>query len=99
MMDGGTLAGFIDYAANSFRQLYALEFWNHGSGSLIGYGYDHLVADEDGRSSMGLITLKQALDGSGLNFDWVGFDTCLMSSIETARRSGIMRIIWWPLRA
>ncbi len=85
MMDGGTLAGFIDYAAEQFpARHYALEFWNHGSGSLIGYGYDHLVADGDGRSSMGLITLKQALDGAGLNFDWVGFDTCLMSGIETA---------------
>lgn len=33
---------------------------------------------------MELITLKQALDGAGLNFNWVGFDTCLMSGIETA---------------
>lgn len=85
MMDGGTLAGFIDYAKDQFpADKYSLVFWNHGSGSLIGYGYDELIDEEDARTSMNLLTIQNALNHAGTPLDFVGFDTCLMGNLETA---------------
>ena len=58
--------------------------WDHGAGPVYGYGYD----EYNKLSSMSLSELKEALYNSPFNggnkLELVGFDACLMSSIEVA---------------
>lgn len=82
MTNPDTLTGFIkwcdkEYPAN--RNM--LIFWDHGSGSINGYGYDEKFAST---GSMDLSEINQALKKSGVTFDFVGFDACLMATLETA---------------
>ena len=82
MTDPNTLSSFIrwcdkNYPAN--RQ--ALIFWDHGGGSISGFGYDEKFASS---GSMDLAEINQALTDGGVKFDFVGFDACLMATTETA---------------
>lgn len=84
MGNAGTLASFIDYGMAAFpAERYGLIFWNHGGGSIAGYGVDELF-DEDG---MTLAEIAYALYSSASkenNFEFIGFDACLMATVETA---------------
>ncbi len=83
MGDSRTLAAFIDYAQSQYpAQKKALFMWNHGGGSIMGFGEDELF-DGDG---LYLAELSDAfaLASDGQKFDVVGFDACLMASVETA---------------
>ena len=82
MTDPNTLAGFIQYGAKNFpADRYALILWDHGGGSLSGYGYD----EKNARSgSMSLASLDKALSAGDLYYDFIGFDTCLMATVENA---------------
>ena len=83
MTDPNTLVEFIDYCTDNFpanRQ--ALIFWDHGGGSITGYGYDE---KHKNAGSMDLSEINQALKSSGQKFDWIGFDACLMATYETAQ--------------
>ena len=76
-----TLTRFIQYCARNYpvnRQ--ALIFWDHGGGSVSGYGYDEKNAS---LGSMGLSGIDSALKNAGTSFDFVGFDACLMATLET----------------
>ncbi len=80
-----TLASFLDYAYTYYpARHYALTLWNHGGGAVGGFGADELF-DYD---AMYLDELKEALDlspfGGDNKLDWVGYDACLMASIEIA---------------
>ena len=81
MTDPNTLARFIKFCGDSFpASRNMLIFWDHGGGSISGYGYD----EKSPRSgSMGLSGINQALAAAGVTFDAVGFDTCLMATLET----------------
>ena len=82
MTDPDTLADFIRYCAKKFpanRQ--ALIFWDHGGGSVSGFGYDEKYASS---GSMTLAGIDEALTKGGVKFDFVGFDACLMATTETA---------------
>lgn len=82
MTDPDTLSDFVSYCAEEFpANRYALILWDHGGGSLAGYGYDQLFPD---RKSMTLDQIYTALDDAGVAFDFVGFDACLMGTVETA---------------
>lgn len=82
MVDPGTLSGFIQYCKRNFpADRYGLIFWDHGGGSLAGYGYDELFT---GAGSMTLDKIDQALKDGGCQFDFIGFDACLMATLETA---------------
>ncbi|MBN1775291.1 MAG: peptidase C11 [Clostridiales bacterium] len=82
MTDPNTLSDFVSYCAGEFpANRYALIFWDHGGGSLAGYGYDQLFP---GNKSMTLDQIYTALDEAGVAFDFVGFDACLMGTVETA---------------
>lgn len=82
MVKPGTLSGFIQYAARNFpANRMALIFWDHGGGSVSGYGYDEKHASS---GSMDLAEIDQALTQGGVKFDFVGFDACLMATTETA---------------
>lgn len=82
MTNPQTLARFIrwceeHYPANR-RQLI---FWDHGGGSVSGYGYDQKYPKS---GSMSLAGINQALKDGGTTFDFIGFDACLMATMENA---------------
>ena len=80
MTDPDTLAGFISYCAKNFAaDRYELILWDHGGGSVSGYGYDQKFSSS---GSMSLAGIQQALDKGGVKFDFIGFDACLMGTLE-----------------
>lgn len=81
MGDPSALSDFISWAKENYSaEKYVLTFWNHGGGSVGGVCYDELH-DND---SITVDELKTALDDSDVNFEMIGFDTCLMATLETA---------------
>jgi len=82
MTDPDTLSSFIRYCQkNYYAERNALIFWDHGGGSLTGYGYD----EKNPRAgSMTLAGIDQALEDGDAVFDFIGFDACLMATVETA---------------
>ncbi len=81
MTDSDNLASFIQYCTLNFpADRYILVMWDHGGGSLSGFGYDERVSS----GSMTLANLNIALQKGGCKFDIIGFDACLMSTLETA---------------
>ena len=82
MTDPNTLVEFIKYGVKNFpANRYELILWDHGGGSNTGYGYDEKYANA---GSMDLSELAGALKKAGVTFDFVGFDACLMATVETA---------------
>ena len=82
MTDPETLASFIQYGKKNFKSnRNILILWDHGSGSVAGYGYDERNPKA---GSMSLAGLNSAFKKGGLKFDFIGFDTCLMATVENA---------------
>jgi len=82
MTDPDTLAGYIRWCAEHYpASRYELILWDHGGGSVSGYGYDEKFASS---CSMSLAGLDAALRSAGVKFDFIGFDACLMATVETA---------------
>ena len=82
MTDPGNLTKFINYCTKNYAaNRNMLILWDHGGGSLTGYGYD----EKNARSgSMGLSGINKALADAGTKFDFIGFDACLMATLENA---------------
>ncbi len=82
MTDPATLASFIKWCAKNYpANRNELIFWDHGGGSVSGYGYDEKFSS---KGSMNLAGINKALKSGGVKFDFIGFDTCLMASAENA---------------
>ncbi len=82
MVDADTLTEFIRYGRQNFpADRYMLIMWDHGGGSISGYGYDELFT---GSGTMALDAFDGALKAAGCKFDFIGFDACLMAGLETA---------------
>jgi len=82
MTDPDTLGDFIKYCDKKFpANRNMLIFWDHGGGSISGYGYDEKFARV---GSMDLAEINSTLKEAGVIFDFVGFDACLMATLETA---------------
>lgn len=84
MGDPNTLSEFLTYCYTNFpAEQYGLILWNHGGGAFWGYGQDELTND-----SLYLDELDEAFLNSPFSqsnkLEWIGFDACLMSTIETA---------------
>lgn len=82
-----TLIDFIAYSKKNFpAERYGLIFWNHGRGSVHGFGYDELFPDDISLSlrEMGEAFADLKHSQNDLNLDFIGFDACLMATIETA---------------
>ena len=80
MVDPNTLTEFIKYCAERYpADRNELILWDHGGGSITGYGYDEKNAYS---GSMNLAGLDSALKNAGMYFDFIGFDTCLMATVE-----------------
>ena len=82
-----TLSEFLSYGVQRYpADHYALIFWDHGGGSVRGYGNDVLYSGD----SLLLTEMQTAMNdspfghGGSLKLDWVGFDACLMSTAENA---------------
>lgn len=81
-----TLTEFINYGMQEFpADRYGLIFWNHGAGSVTGFGYDEWHPTD---SSLSLAEIRQGLQEScfskSAKFAFIGFDACLMATLETA---------------
>lgn len=82
MTDPDTLVSFIKWCDKNYpANRNELIFWDHGGGSISGYGYDEKFKST---GSMDLAEINQALKESGVTFDFIGFDACLMATLETA---------------
>ena len=86
MGDISTLADFLRYGRDNFDADHRVfVFWDHGGGSALG-----LCFDEKYRSLLSLNDVHNAFsDVYGMNtddppFELVGFDACLMATIESA---------------
>lgn len=79
MGDPRTLAWFINEAASRYpAQHYALILWDHGD-SWNGFGWD-----ETNNDYLTIEEIKEALSNINIKIDLLGFDACLMASIEVA---------------
>ena len=82
MTNPSTLKRFIRYCADNYPATrYELIMWDHGGGSVTGFGYDEKNTSS---GSMSLAGLNSALKDAGVKFDFVGFDACPMATVETA---------------
>jgi len=82
MTDPNTLSSFIKWTAQNYpANRYELIMWDHGGGSVSGYGYDEIHKSS---GSMSLSGINKALKDAGITFDMIGFDACLMATAETA---------------
>lgn len=80
-----TLSNFIQFGVNNYpSDQYALVLWNHGAGAIYGYGAD----EKNDYDTMTLDELQTALETAyavtNQRFDLIGFDACLMASVEVA---------------
>ncbi len=83
-----TLREFVNFSTDNYpADHYALIFWDHGGGPLWGFGSDELF-DSD---SLTVQEMREAMSGTIFAYgigkkdkklDFVGFDACLMGSIE-----------------
>ncbi len=81
MTDPATLSEFIRYCNVNFpANRNMLILWDHGGGSVTGYGSDEKFAYN---GPMDLAGIRTALKDGGVAFDFVGFDACLMATVET----------------
>ena len=85
MADADTLADFISWGAeNCPAAKMGLVLWNHGGGSISGVCFDE-ANDYD---SLTLTELGSALSEASSSmtdkFEFIGFDACLMATVETA---------------
>lgn len=82
MVSPSTLSEFIQFCDDNYpADRNMLIFWDHGGGSLTGYGYDQRFKSS---GSMTLDEIDKALSDGGVLFDFIGFDACLMATVETA---------------
>ncbi len=82
MTNPDTLSRYIRWAASKYpADRYALILWDHGGGSAGGFGYDEKNKNS---GSMSLSDIGKALEKGGVKFDFIGFDACLMATLENA---------------
>ena len=75
-----TFADFLSWGTSTYpADHYVLVFWDHGGGSLSGVCLDELDGD-----TLTLPEIREGLESTDVTFDVVGFDTCLMATLETA---------------
>ena len=85
MGEANTLSDFLTACEKNYPAThYGLICWDHGNGPLMGFGKDTLFQGDH----MELGEMKKALETSPFKddkkLDFIGFDACLMSSVEVA---------------
>lgn len=93
MGDPETLYDFIVWSIETYpADKYVLDLWNHGGGPMYGFGSDdHFTVETNGYEHSDHLTLdeiesalRRAKEETGIKFEVIGFDACLMATIETA---------------
>ncbi|MBQ0001395.1 MAG: hypothetical protein KBT01_07670 [Clostridiales bacterium] len=75
-----TLEDFVTWSAKEYpADRYIMLFWNHGAGSVYGFGYDEY---QDWNASLTLDEMQKAFHNAGVYFDFIGMDCCIMSNLE-----------------
>lgn len=76
-----TLGEFLHWGVETYpADRYACVLWDHGGGSVAGIAADELY----GGDTLDLRELAGGFSMAGVPFELVGFDACLMSTVETA---------------
>ncbi|MBQ7175658.1 MAG: hypothetical protein IJR62_09415 [Lachnospiraceae bacterium] len=76
-----TLRDFLSWGISTApADRYGVILWDHGGGATLGYGLDEYYPDE----SLSIAELCSAFEGLDVHFDFIGFDACLMGTMETA---------------
>ncbi|MCL2399007.1 MAG: clostripain-related cysteine peptidase [Defluviitaleaceae bacterium] len=87
MGDPDTLADFINFSIANFpAEKYGLILWDHGGGAIAGFGHDEKFDYYD-EGSLTLAEMDYAFNKAGLSgqkLEWLGFDSCLMATVEMA---------------
>lgn len=82
MGEAENLSSFITQCIEAYdTDMYSLILWNHGGGPVVGYGIDENYNDILSLPEM-QSALEQSVGKSGKKLEWIGFDACLMSSLE-----------------
>ena len=87
MGDPETLADFLWFCTENFpADRTAVVFWNHGGGSVAGASFDENYYDDSLTLSEMYDAFHSVYEASANNppVDIIGFDTCLMGTIDTA---------------
>ena len=80
MVNKANLEEFISWGVKNYpADSYSLVFWNHGGGTLAGFGMDELF-----KGDLSIGDIASAIKNTGAHFKFVGFDACLMGTVETA---------------
>ena len=80
-----TLSDFLVWGTSEYNSEHmGLIMWDHGGGSITGVCFDENY-DQDSLTLMEIdAALLKCTDNMGRKFDFVGFDACLMGTVETA---------------
>ena len=85
MGESQTLADFLSWGLAAYPSDHVgLVLWDHGSGSINGVCFDELAEGQSltlRKIDDALSSVKDSLPGG---FDFIGFDACLMGTLETA---------------
>ncbi len=82
MLNQASVTDFVNWSVQNYpADRYLFVFWDHGGGTIGGFGSDEMYPNED---PLTLLELRTALSNSGQKMDLVGFDACLMGTIECA---------------
>ena len=85
MGDATTLSSFLDFGMTECpSDQYALMMWNHGNGSIVGFGSDEHFAYDSLLLSEMAAALETNYMKHGEKFDLISFDACLMGTLENA---------------
>lgn len=80
MVETSTLSDFISWGAKNYpADKMGFVFWDHGGGTICGFG-----VDDNFEGGLTLANIYSAFRQAGIHFDFVGFDACLMGTVETA---------------
>ena len=75
-----TLEDFLSWGAEKYpADKYMTLLWNHGGGSVGGSCYDEKFFGD----SLTLAEMEEGIRQAGVHFELIGFDCCLMASLET----------------
>ena len=87
MSSKNELLDFINWTKENYpADRYMLVLWDHGGGLSSGFGQDDLNRRKDGSHSTIMVDeIVSAIRDSGVTFDMIGFDACLMQDIEIAK--------------
>ena len=80
-----TLSSFINFCTDNYpAEHYGLVCWDHGGGPVWGYGADELYDNDSLLLQEMNEAMSQTIFKDGKKLDFIGFDACLMCSLELA---------------